>query len=221
MTMGTPQPLIDAGLIERTAPPRLIGVLVLRVTAVIAATLVLYALLPIRPETAAFIAVLAGAGLFLVGAVFIRQLGRIGRAPRPVLAAVEALVLVLGLFLTLFAFVYVSLSVSDPGAFTQPIDKMAGIYFSITILATVGFGDIAATTDVARLAVSVQMLLDLLLIGAALRLLGTSARQAVEARTAVARPGRAGSAGAGPGSDSTPAPDAGGTPGAPLEGRRR
>jgi formate-dependent nitrite reductase membrane component NrfD len=56
---------------------------------------------------------------------------------------VEALALVFGLFLTLFASLYLSTDLANPGAFSQPIDKLAGIDFSVTIMATVGFGDIA------------------------------------------------------------------------------
>jgi hypothetical protein len=185
MTLGrSAQPLVDAAMLEAPARRRLLLRSLARALGVAAATVLLYALLPIRSETALAVIVMSGLGLVIVGIVFGRQLTRISRAPQPVLAAIEALVLVLGLFLVFFAFTYVSLSVNDPAAFTQPVDKVAGMYFSITILATVGFGDIAATSDVARVIVTLQMLLDLVLIGVAVRLLGTSARRAVEERSA-------------------------------------
>jgi voltage-gated potassium channel Kch len=135
--------------------------------------------------------VLIGAvvGLVLLVVLFGRQLARISRAPHPVLAAIEALALVVTMFLALFAFLYASLSADDPGSFTQPVGKVAGIYFSVTILATVGFGDISAVTETARIAVTVQMVLDVILIGVAVKLLGTSARRAVEARQAGMRTG--------------------------------
>ena len=69
-----------------------------------------------------------------------------------------------------------------PDSFTQPMNKVAGVYFSVTVLATVGFGDISPVTDTARILVTVQMVLDLVLIGAAVKLLGASARRAVDAR---------------------------------------
>jgi hypothetical protein len=174
----------EAVLVSAPVPGRLIAVALLRSLGVVAATLLAYALLPIRPETAAVIGGLAVLGLVVLGIVFARQLGRISRHARPVVAAIESLTLVFGMFLSLFAFVYVALSQNDPGAFTQPVGKMAGVYFSVTILATVGFGDISAVTDLARAAVTVQMVLDLVLIGAAVKLLGISAKRGVEAKLA-------------------------------------
>lgn len=186
MAMGhsSSGPLMEAALADTRIEPRLIVLAGLRSLGVVAATLLVYALIPIRQETAKLVGLLAVAGLVMVGVVFVRQMGRISRSPRPVMAAVEALCLVFGMFLTLFAFAYVSLSSSDPGAFTQPVNKVAGVYFSVTVLATVGFGDIAASTDFARLIVTTQMVLDLVLIGVAVKTLGTSARRAVEARLA-------------------------------------
>lgn len=177
-------PLVEAAFRDAPVPRRLVLLAAVRSLGVVAATLLVYALLPIEPETAWLIGALATGGLLLLGIVFTRQISRISRAARPVMAAVEALCLVFGMFVALFAFVYVSLDASDPGSFTQPLNKVAGIYFSMTVLATVGFGDIAAVTDLARLVVTFQMVLDLVLIGVAVRTLGSSARRAVEARMA-------------------------------------
>jgi xanthosine utilization system XapX-like protein len=184
MTGSSSSPGADAALVSAPVPGRLIALALLRSVGVVAATLLAYALLPIRQEAAAVIAALALLGIVLLGVVFARQLARISRHARPVSAAIESLTLVFGMFLSLFAFVYVALSQNDPGAFTQPIGKMAGVYFSVTILATVGFGDISAVTDLARAAVTVQMVLDLVLIGAAVKLLGISAKRGVEAKLA-------------------------------------
>jgi hypothetical protein len=53
------------------------------------------------------------------------------------------------------------------------------LYFTVTILSTVGFGDITPHTDVARLLTTVQMLTDLGLITIVVRLLfGGASRQA-------------------------------------------
>lgn len=163
---------------------RAVGVAALRSLGVLTVTLGVYALVPIRPETAWAVGLLALAGLAVVVVVFVRQLPRVSRSASPLIAVVESLTLIFGMFLSLFSFIYVSLSADDPGAFTQPVDKIAGIYYSVTILATVGFGDIAAVSDLARIIVTVQMVLDLVLIGTAVKLLTMSARQGVEARLA-------------------------------------
>lgn len=193
-------PLVDAGL--RSAPaPRAVLWSIVRSAGLVAGLLVVYALAPIREETALAVGAFALLGLIVVGVVFVRQLRRISRAHNPLGAAVEALGLVFGMFLALFAFAYVSLAVDDPAAFTQPVDKVAGVYFSVTVLATVGFGDIAPVSDTARIVVTAQMVLDLVLIGSAVKLLGASARQAVERRSetvTVAGPGAAQASNPGP-----------------------
>ena len=186
MTMGqsSAAPLVEAYWADAPPPRRIVLMIVARSTAVVVGTLLVYALVPVREETSTAVALMAIAGLGVVAVVFGRQLARIQRSARPVLAAIEALALVVTLFVVLFAFLYVSLSAADQGAFTQPVTKVTGVYFTVTILATVGFGDISAVTDTARIVVTIQMVLDLILIGVAVKVLGTSARRAVQARAA-------------------------------------
>jgi hypothetical protein len=45
-----------------------------------------------------------------------------------------------------FAATYVRMFTANPDAFSQPLDRVGGVYLSLTIMATVGFGDIAAAT---------------------------------------------------------------------------
>ena len=90
------------------------------------------------------VVITACVGLVVFAAVFVHQVKRIRRSATPTLTAVEALVLVYGTFLIQFAVLYVALSTTDPDAFDEPLNRMAGLYLSITILSTVGFGDITA-----------------------------------------------------------------------------
>jgi hypothetical protein len=59
---------------------------------------------------------------------------------------------------------------------------MGALYFTVTVFSTVGFGDITAKTDGARALVSVQMILDLILIASVARLLVTAARTSLGSR---------------------------------------
>lgn len=175
--------LIDAAAADQRLPRRVVVGLVARVLGVIGGVLLVYVLIPIESRNYAVAAGLgAGAGIVAILVVFARQMSRVARSERPVLAAVEALCLVFGLFLTLFAMIYVSMSESNPQSFTQEIDKVGGLYFTTTILATVGFGDISAVTDAARIMVMVQMVLGMVLIGTAVKALGFTASRAVTAR---------------------------------------
>ncbi|HTT88103.1 MAG TPA: potassium channel family protein, partial [Acidimicrobiales bacterium] len=60
--------------------------------------------------------------------------------------------------------------------FSQALDHTRALYFTITVFSTVGFGDITPTTDSARILVSIQMLLDLVIIGAVARILINAAK---------------------------------------------
>lgn len=161
-------------------PPRVIARAVVRVTVALAAMLALYAFLPLsRSSTASSALLVAGFSAVLIfGVVFLRQVRRITRSPYPLVAGAEAMVFILAAFVVGFALIYVTLATADPEAFSQPLNRVAAIYFAITVLATVGFGDIAPVDDVARIVVSVQMLADLFLIAVALRLVIVLAQRA-------------------------------------------
>jgi voltage-gated potassium channel len=183
MEEGAAAPIASA-VLDSAYARRAVIVGAVRSLGVVGLTLAVYGLVPIRPETAWAVAMFALIGLVAVLVVFARQLARVSRSANPLIAGVEALTLVFGMFLTMSAFVYVSISAQDPLGFTQPVGKVAGIYFSVTVLATVGFGDISAVSDTARITVTVQMLVDLVLIGVAVKLLGASARRGLRSKVA-------------------------------------
>jgi len=83
--------------------------------------------------------------------------------------AVEALAVAVPLFLLLFAAGYYLMSYASPSAFTEPMDRTDAIYFTVTVFATVGFGDIAPVTESARVVVTLQMVGDLLVLGVLLQ----------------------------------------------------
>lgn len=163
-----------------TIPTRAVLTTALRPVLVLAAILVLYAVVPLDGDVAVVaVAVTAVVALLVFGGVFVHQIRRIRRSETPTLTAVEALVLVYGTFLIQFAVLYVTLSSSEAGSFSEELNRVGGLYLSITVLSTVGFGDITANSDLARILVSVQMIADLVLIGTAVRILSTTAQRAV------------------------------------------
>ena len=115
----------------------------------------------------------------LVVAVFIWQIRRIAVAQFPELRAAEALGIVIAVFLVGFSIVYLSMSHENAHTFTQALDHTQALYFTISVFSTVGFGDITAKTDTARLVVSAQMLLDLAIIGVVVRMIFSAARSRV------------------------------------------
>jgi voltage-gated potassium channel len=135
--------------------------------------------LPIGHESGLRAGVRVSADVALVGAVFAWQIRRISVAELPELRAVEALGIVVVVFLVLFSGIYLAMSHDAPKTFTQTLDHIQALYFTISIFSTVGFGDITPRTDTARLLVSIQMLLDLVIIGAAVRLIFSAARSRI------------------------------------------
>jgi voltage-gated potassium channel len=97
-------------------------------------------------------------------------------AENPGLRALEALALVVILLVVVFAATYLSIVSESPNSFNQGLDHSSALYFTITVLATVGFGDIVPVTDFARMIVSVQMVFDLIFIAAVVRVFINAAK---------------------------------------------
>lgn len=137
--------------------------------------LVLYFVVPVAHRSHESPALRLGLALALFVAVLANEIRLITGHDRPMLRAAVALATVLPLFLVLFAWIYLTMSHADPLAFApvtpHGLSRASALYFTITVFSTVGFGDIAPRTDVARLVVSVQMLADLAVIAVVIRLI--------------------------------------------------
>jgi ion channel len=120
--------------------------------------------------------------LVIFGAVVGVQVPAIIKAKYPKLRAIEALAVTVPLFLLIFSRMYLSNSLNDPAVFTSPLDNTTALYFTVTVFATVGFGDIVAQTNGMRLLVTLQMLLDLAVLGLAIKLLTSAAQRGVQRR---------------------------------------
>jgi voltage-gated potassium channel len=156
--------------LSRTARRRLIARGLLRALATATALIALYFLAPLDHIEAVPVGVsLAVALLVLLGVTF-WQIRAITRATYPAVRAIEALATTVPLFLLLFSAAYFLFAQADPANFsTHALTQTDALYFTVTIFATVGFGDITATSQTARLIVSAQMILDLLVLGLGIR----------------------------------------------------
>ncbi len=83
---------------------------------------------------------------------------------------VRALIMLLCLAVLFFSYANVTLS-AIPGEFVGLHTKTDALYFSVSTLATVGFGDVHASGQEARAAVIVQILFNLVFIGTAAAML--------------------------------------------------
>jgi voltage-gated potassium channel len=134
-----------------------------------------------RTSSQSLIRFVIGIAAFIV--VLFLELRGVKRDEVPGLRAIQALGVTIPLFLVVFAIVYLSLSQASSGYFSEPLDHTGALYFVITVFSTVGFGDITPETNGARIVVSVQMLLDLVVLGAVVRLLVNAAKSGLDANT--------------------------------------
>jgi hypothetical protein len=141
----------------------------------LAITLVLLAgfyLLPLERLSSLPIGLTLTAGLLALAAVAAYQVRAVVRARHPAVKAVEALATTAPLFLLLFAAAYFLMAADDPSNFTvETLTRTDSLYFTVTIFSTVGFGDISAASEAARVLVTVQMILDLIVLGLGIRIL--------------------------------------------------
>ena len=125
-------------------------------------------------------------GVLVLVAIIVWQIRRIVGSDHPISRAVEALALSVPLYALLFATTYYLMARANQASFGAPLSRIDAMYFSSTIFTTVGFGDITAKSEAARLVVTVQMWLDLLFLGLVVRLVVnvvkfSQQRRAVEA----------------------------------------
>jgi len=151
-----------------------------RVTAAVAVAWVLlltvYYLLPLTKPTGLEAVFRVVAAFVIFAGTLVWQVRRIRRSRLPRLRAVEALGVLVPLLLVLFAGLYLSMSHASGTSFSEPLNDTGALYLSVTVFSTVGVGDITPVSDAARILVGVQMLIDLLVLGAVIRLLFNAAR---------------------------------------------
>lgn len=109
--------------------------------------------------------------LGLLMAVFRAQMRRSRRVLTPSYLRIQWLLIVLYLLILAFALLYSFIAELAPGQFVGIEDRTDALYFSVTIVATVGLGDIHPSGTVGQVATTAQMVFDLVYLGTALRLL--------------------------------------------------
>ena len=111
------------------------------------------------------VGVVGGAALLVWLAV--RQLRLLAAGERADLPArLDGLILLVVVVVPLFAAGYLALESADADQFASLSTKTDALYFSLSTLATVGFGDVHATGQLARGLVTLQIAFDLVFVGA-------------------------------------------------------
>jgi voltage-gated potassium channel len=122
-------------------------------------------------------------GILAFAAVMAWQLRAIANSGTPGLRALEGLFLAIPLFLLLFASTHFLLSEGNASSYTSPLTRTDALYFTVTIFSTVGFGDISPRTETARLITTAQMIIDLIILGAGVRIILGAVQRGRERQT--------------------------------------
>jgi len=153
--------------------PRPIWHLLARTTSMIVLLTTAYYTWPVKSPTADVESGVRLVGVIvsgaLVGLVLWLQLRARRRVARD-LAAIEGLLTLLYFLVIAFAGTYYTMA-HVAGQFSGLVTRTDGLYFTVTTLATVGFGDIHASGTAARALVTAQMLFTLVYLGTAVRML--------------------------------------------------
>jgi voltage-gated potassium channel len=168
--------------LDRREQRRVVGRSAARILLSIVLLIALYGALPAADQTGLGTLVKLIVGLLIFGAVLGWQVLKIMGAEHPELRAAEALAIAVPIVLIVFAFTYLSLSHFKPASFSEPLDHVGAMYFTITVVSTVGFGDIVAKSHAARILVSFQIMLDLVLLVGIVRAVFFAAQVGVRRR---------------------------------------
>ena len=135
------------------------------------ALVAIYYLLPLDHSSTWVAVTMLVIGLAALIGLVAFQVRWILRSRFPGLRGVQALATSIPLFLLLFASTYVVLAAMSAGNFSEPLTRTDALYFTVTVFSTVGFGDITAKTEAARLVVTGQTIADLVVIGLGLKVI--------------------------------------------------
>jgi voltage-gated potassium channel len=170
--------------LPRRVRRRLLALALLRAGLSATALVVLYYVLPLDGSGGTRVALGLIVGLLVFVGLVAVQIWQIARSDYPRLRAIQALSSALPLFLVVFASAYFLLDRAQPGSFSESLNRTDGLYYTITVFSTVGFGDIVPHSEPARITTMVQMLADLAVIGVVARLLVSAVSSGLQRKAA-------------------------------------
>lgn len=137
---------------------------------------VAYVLMPLQTDLAWLGLVIGCAVLLGIAPFAVRRAVAVGHSPTPLLAAAEAILIVASMLIFGFSSVYLAID-RDAAQFSGLDTRIDAVYFTVSTLSTVGYGDVHATGQLARGLVTLQILFDLSLLAVSVKLLLGAARR--------------------------------------------
>ncbi|MFC6014215.1 potassium channel family protein [Nocardia lasii] len=105
------------------------------------------------------------------------------RSPTAMGERIDGVLLVLCVVCVVFALVYYRMQQLHPNQFTGLETRTDALYYTLVTLATIGYGDIHAIGQGARIATMVQIVFDLVVLGTLLAIITSSVTGRIQAAT--------------------------------------
>ena len=160
----------------------------LRLTAACGLAVLLYFVVPTSPRLPTDAIVLRGlvamAGIVVLALGIVWQLRR--ALDKGLDTRIEGLVVTLVIVVLAFALGFYLLAAQDPGQFEGISTRVDALYFTMSTLSTVGYGDIHATGQLARILVITQMAFNLVFVATVAAVLSSRIRAVAARRYEVA-----------------------------------
>ncbi|HET9611741.1 MAG TPA: potassium channel family protein [Acidimicrobiales bacterium] len=115
-------------------------------------------------------------GVTLLGWLTVRQVQRLARRTADEAVRLDSLVFLVVVVVPMFALGFFALNDADPDQFVSLDTKTDALYFALSTLATVGFGDVHASGQLARGLVTLQIAFNLVIVATAASLLTAQIR---------------------------------------------
>lgn len=153
-----------------------------RVVAVLLAGLLGFYVLPVDVSDAAFVprGIVCAAAVAGLAWLFTRQIRAQVRASDDSGVRLESLYYLLSLTVFTFAFAYYFLAEARAGEFAGLATRTDALYFTVTTMVTVGFGDVHAQGQLARGLVTAHMVFDVVFVSAFVSVLTARVRRRAE-----------------------------------------
>ncbi|WP_336084369.1 potassium channel family protein [Nocardia sp. SSK8] len=133
-----------------------------------------------------------GVVTFVVGVVGLawlvwRRVDHFLRAPATAGGRVDGVLLLVCIVCVVFALYYFRLQEQDPDQFTGLVTRTDALYYTLATLGTIGYGDVHAVGQAARIATMVQVVFDLVVLGTFVTIITSSVTNRIEEATEAAR----------------------------------
>lgn len=158
----------------------------LRMLGILGFILVLYFLAPVSSDPPTQIAVRGMLGVILLGGLAAGLRAQLRLAALDGDRRVDGLVAAIVTVLVAFAYAFYAMEIHEPHQVEGLHTRVDALYFAASTMLTVGYGDVHATGQAARIVVLIQMIFDVVFVATAASLLTSKVRRVAEQRGAAA-----------------------------------